>query len=290
LNDFDYIAVKSLPEAIQVLSIRSGEAKILAGGTDLLVQMRAGRLNPSLLLDIKSIPEANILSYHPTVGLRIGAALPIFQLRQSELLRQHYPGVLDAISLIGGVQIQGRATLGGNLCNASPAADSIPALIVHRTQCVIAGPLGQRQVPVESFCTAPGRTVLAADELLLSLSIPPPEAHFGAAYLRFIPRNEMDIAVAGVGASLVLDESLTRILSARIALAAVSPRPLLVAEVGAYLSGCKVSTVAFAEAAQIARQVAQPIDDMRGTTAQRAHLVAVLTRRALDIALERACV
>jgi CO/xanthine dehydrogenase FAD-binding subunit len=207
--------------------------------------------------------------------------------RHAEVVR-HYPGLIDAASLIGGIQIQGRASLGGNLCNASPAADSIPALIVHSAICDIALPQTRRRVPVEEFCTAPGKTVLGRGEFLASLHLPPPPPGFGAAYLRFIPRNEMDIAVVGVGAAVQLDASRRRIVAARIALGAVAPTPLFVREAGDALIGAEVSEAALMHAAQIAQAAARPISDMRGTAEFRRHLVGVLTQRALMQAVARA--
>jgi carbon-monoxide dehydrogenase medium subunit len=195
---------------------------------------------------------------------------------------------VDAIQLIGGIQIQYRASLGGNLCNASPAADSIPALIVHRAVCVVAGPNGTRSIPVEQFCMAPGKNVLQAGEILLAVSIPQYGSNFGAHYLRFIPRNEMDIAVVGAGASVTLDESKQKFLSARIALGAVAPTPLFVAEAGMFLEGKEINEENIQEAARIAQAAARPISDLRGTAEHRKHLCAVLTQRALEKAIERA--
>jgi len=189
--------------------------------------------------------------------------------------------------LIGGIQIQGRATLGGNLCNASPAADSIPALIVYQAICTIAGPAGNRQVAVENFCTAPGQTVLGQAEFLLSLNLPPPRPRTGAHYLRFIPRNEMDIAVVGAGAFVALDESSTEITFARIALGAVAPTPLFIHEATEYLSNRKITPQVILETARIAQAASRPITDLRGTAAQRRHLVGVLTRRSLEKAIQR---
>jgi carbon-monoxide dehydrogenase medium subunit len=300
LNDFDYVAVKTVPEAVKALAGQG--ARVLAGGTDLIVQLRSGKAHASLLVDIKAIPELNVVEFSPQSGLVIGAAVPCFRLCREPALAAHYPGLLDAVSLIGGVQIQGRATLGGNLCNASPAADSIPALIVHRATCRIAGPGGGREVPVEQFCLAPGKTVLQPGEFLVSLHLPAPEKGFGAAYLRFIPRSEMDIAVTGAAAALWLETTADRpeiddqrviydhlrIVSARAALAAVAPTPLDVPEVSEYLKGKPASPENLARAAQIAQAAVQPISDMRGTFEQRRHLVRVLVRRALETAFERA--
>jgi carbon-monoxide dehydrogenase medium subunit len=261
---------------------------VLCGGTDILAQMREGRLRTPLLVDIKPIPEVNELAYEPTEGLRLGAAVPCIRIHDDPEVAAAFPGLIDAVSLVGGIQIQGRASVGGNLGNASPAADTIPALIVHAATCNIAGPDGHRQVPVAEFCTAPGKTALRKGEFLVSLHIPAPDPGFGAHYLRFIPRNEMDIAVAGAGASVQLDESGTHFQAARIALGAVAPTPLFVSDAGDALAGRKVSDEAVMEAARIAQAAARPISDMRGTASQRKHLASVLTQRALRKAIERA--
>ncbi len=288
MQDFDYVLARSASEVIARLCSDGDGVRILSGGTDLLPQLREGRKEARLLVDVKAVPEANELGCDPAAGLRIGAAVPCYRITGDEQIARLYPGLIDAVALIGGVQIQGRATVGGNLCNASPAADSIPALIVHRAVAVIAGPNDLREVPVEEFCTGPGRNCLRPGEFLLALRIPPPLPRYGAGYLRFIPRNEMDIAVVGAGAALALDSELQTITSARIALGAVAPVPLLVPEAGAYLIGRPASAETLAEAANIARSAARPITDMRGSAAQRRHLAGVLTRRALERAVERA--
>jgi len=288
LQAFSYVKAKTEAEAVSLLSSDGEGVRILSGGTDLIVQLREGRRQARLLVDVKGVPEANELACDSTAGLRLGAAVPCHRICGDAAVQQLYPGLMDAIALIGGTAIQGRASVGGNLCNASPAADSIPALIVHRAVCVIAGPDGRREAPVQDFCTAPGVTVLQRGEFLLQVRVPPPPAGFSAAYLRFIPRNEMDIAVVGAGASVVLDASGTRFVSARIALGAVAPTPLFVAEAGEVLAGKAVTAQSIAEAARIAQSAARPITDMRGTAAQRKHLAAVLTRRALSKAIERA--
>jgi carbon-monoxide dehydrogenase medium subunit len=288
MQDFDYVRVKEVREAVAVLFENGDEARILAGGTDLLVQLRDQQRTAKLLVDIKSIPQVNQLDYDPAAGLILGSAVSCLQISRDPVVSQTYPGLVDAVSLIGGVQIQGRASVGGNLCNASPAADSIPALIVHHALCVVAGPHNGREIPVEDFCTGPGRHVLGPGELLVSLRIPAPPPRFGAHYLRFTPRNEMDIAVVGAGASVILDEDLQTFQSARIALAAVAPTPLLVEAAGDYLAGRRISTESIQGAAEIARQIAHPIRDMRGTVDQRRHLSGVLVERALKGALRRA--
>jgi CO/xanthine dehydrogenase FAD-binding subunit len=292
LQAFDYVAAHSIAEAATFLARHNGQARVMAGGTDLLVQMREGRRAVDLVVDIKPIPEANELRYDPADGLWIGAAVPCLRIRDNAAVAQAYPGLVDAVSLVGGVQIQGRATIGGNLSNASPAADTIPALIVHRATCEVAGPDGLRQVPVEGFCTGPGQTILQRAEFLVRLHIPPPQPGFGAHYLRFTPRNEMDIAVAGVGAAVTLDDTGTVIRAIRVALGAVAPVPLFVPEIGEALTGRRISEetidAIIKEAAELAREAARPISDMRGSAAQRKHLAMVLTGRALRKAIERA--
>lgn len=288
MKAFTYAAPQSIAEVTTLLSQNGSQIRILAGGTDLLTQMRENRRTVDVVVDVKQIPELNQLTYDPVQGLTIGAAVPCFRIWNDATVASLYPGLIEAIALIGGIQIQGRATIGGNLANASPAADSIPALIVHEATCNIAGPNGIRTVPVETFCRAPGETILQKDELLVSLHLRPPVKGFGAHYLRFIPRNEMDIAVVGAGAAVILDDDKMHVRSARVALGAVAPIPLFIPEVGAYLAGKTISDDVIDEAAQIAAQATTPISDVRGTAEQRKHLAKVLTRRALLGAYERA--
>ncbi len=288
MQPFTYAAPTSIGETITMLQQNGEQARVLAGGTDLLVQLKENRRQAALVIDVKRIPELNTLSYSARDGLRIGAAVSCQRICAEPTIRQAYPGLIDAVSLIGGVQIQGRASLGGNLGNASPAADSIPALIVPHAVCEVEGPAGQRDIPAEAFCIGPGRNALQPGELLVSIRMPPPPPHFGAAYLRFIPRNEMDIAVTGAGVSVVLNETGDTILSVRVALGAVAPTPLLVKEASMTLAGQPVTPDVIEQAARIAQRAAQPITDMRGTAAQRRHLAYVLTRRALEQAIARA--
>ena len=288
MKEIDYAVPKSVSETVSLLAEKGNQARCLAGGTDLLVQLRGGRRNVELVVDIKEVPEANHLSYDPQKGLEIGSAVPCYRIYQDEAIANAYPGLIDAAAMIGGIQIQGRASLGGNLCNAAPSADGIPPLIVLEATCVIAGPNGTREMPVEDFCTAPGRNAMADNEFLVSIRIPPPKQRQGANYLRFIPRNEMDIAVAGVGSSVVLSADKNSIESARISLASVAPTPLFVREAGDALAGKAITEEAIEEAAQAAMAAAKPINDMRGTIQQRRHLVGVLTRRTLRGAIERA--
>jgi carbon-monoxide dehydrogenase medium subunit len=288
VTDIDYAAPRTVAEAVGLLSDRGDRARVLAGGTDLIVQVREHRRDLDLMVDVKYIPEVNELAFDPRQGLRLGAAVPCYRVYEHRDIARAYPGLIDAVALIGGIQIQSRASVGGNLCNASPAADTIPALIAHQAVCVIAGPKGTRELPVEQFCTAPGRNALGRGELLLSLRMPPPAKGFGAAYLRFIPRNEMDIAVAGAGVSVTLDGGKARCTAARVALAAVAPTPLLVPEAGAALVDGPLSDSLIEKAAGLARATARPISDMRGDADYRRHLVGVLVKRALHTAVERA--
>jgi xanthine dehydrogenase FAD-binding subunit len=287
LQDFDFVSAATIDEVVTLLG-SSRKVQLLSGGTDILVQLREGRKQADIVVDVKNIGELCELAYDPQKGLRIGAALPCSRFVAETRIVEHYPGLVDAVSLIGGTQIQSRASIGGNLCNASPAADTTPALIVHGARCIIAGTQGRRELAVEDFCTAPGRTALAPGECLVSIHVPPPPDHSGAAYLRFIPRNEMDIAVVGAGAAVVLNEARTHFVSARIALGAVAPTPLFVEEAGQALVGKAVSAEAIFTAARIAQDAARPISDMRGTTQQRRQLCLVLVKRALTIACERA--
>jgi carbon-monoxide dehydrogenase medium subunit len=288
LEWIDFEAPNTLGEAVSLLASKGDRARVIAGGTDLLVQLRGGRRSIDVVVDVKGIPELNELSYDSQNGLVLGAAVPCYRLYENTEIAAAYPGLMDAATLIGGIQIQGRASIGGNLCNSAPSGDSIPPVIVLGGVCNIAGPNGNRQVPSEDFCTGPGRNVLQGNEMLVSISIPAPQAHSGANYLRFIPRNEMDIAVAGVGSSVVLDASGQNFVSARIALASVAPIPVLCTDAANSLAGKPVSDDAIQEASDKAIEASSPISDMRGTIRQRRHLVGVLTRRTLNNAVQRA--
>ncbi|HZO88968.1 MAG TPA: xanthine dehydrogenase family protein subunit M [Chthonomonadaceae bacterium] len=287
MRAIQYAAPRSLDDAIAILQEVGPKARILAGGTDLIVQVGANMRDVDVFVDGKRIPELMELSFDPERGLTLGAAVPCYRIYEDATVRKHYPALVDAASIIGGTGIQGRASVGGNLCNSGPAADSTPALIVCSAVARIAGPEGEREVPVEAFCTGPGRNVLERGELLVSLRLPPPASHTGSRYLRFIPRNEMDIAEVGVGASLTLAQPGGEITAARIALGAVGPTPLFVPDAGAMLVGQMPSEEVFGVAAGIAQGAALPITDIRGTADHRRHLVGVLTRRALRGALER---
>lgn len=288
MQDFEYVAPTSVAEVISLLENGGDQSRVLVGGTDLIVQLREGRRSARTVVDIKRVPEVNELSFQEGAGLTIGAAVSCAQICEHPQVAALYPGLVDAVSLIGGTQVQGRASVGGNLCNASPAADTAPALIAHRAVCVIAGPNGRREIPVEDFFSGPGRNVLGPAEILLSIRVPAPTAGFGGYYLRFIPRNEMDIAVVGAGAAVWLGEDGQYFQSVRLALGAVAPTPLLVVSVEEFLSGAEVLPENIRQASLLAREAARPISDMRGTAEQRKHLSGVLARRALEGALERA--
>ena len=285
MRAFEYTSPKTVSAAADLLAEKGDLARVLAGGTDLIVQVREGKRHVERIVDIKDIPETNVLSYDPQAGLHLGSAVPCYKIYGDKAISAAYPALADSAHIIGGTAIQGRAAVGGNLCNASPAADTIPALIVLGATCIIAGTNGTREVPVKQFCTAPGRTVLQNGEFLESLKIPAPESKSSSFYLRFIPRNEMDIAVVGAGVSVVLDDAKESFVSA---LAAVAPTPLFAEEASALLSGRSVSDEsAIEEAAEAAKAIARPISDMRGSAEQRVHLVGVFTKRALNGAIQR---
>jgi xanthine dehydrogenase FAD-binding subunit len=286
LKDFEYAAPSTLADAVALLSRQEDQPRLLAGGTDIIVQLREGLKDAGMVLDVKQIPELRELSASAD-GLSLGAAVPCYQLYENADIVADYGALTDAARIIGGWQIQTRASIGGNLCNSSPAADGIPPLIVHDATCHITGPNGSRTVPVAEFCTGPGKNVLQPGELLVKLTLPPPPPHSGSAYLRFIPRNEMDIAVAGAAASVTLSDDGQTILSGRIAVGAVAPTPKDCVEASEFLTGKPATEETFAAAGELAKKVATPIDDMRGTMEYRVHLVGVLTKRALKIACER---
>lgn len=287
MHPFAYVAPSTVDEAVAVLNEHGDRARPLAGGTDLLVKARANVWELDAVVDIKNIPELMDLKVGND-GLSIGAGVPCYQVYENDTIAADYPGIVDGASIIGGIQVQSRAGLGGNLCNAAPSADGICPLIVHNAVAHVAGPNGTREVAVEDFCTGPSRTVLGQGELLVSISVPKPGDNFGAAYTRFIPRNEMDIAVAAVGVSVTLDSSGQNFESARIALASVGPTPILASAAGDSLAGKPVNEESIAAAAALAKDAATPITDMRGTVEQRKQLVEVLTARMINQAVERA--
>lgn len=287
MHPFAYVEPKTVKEAVAALSKYGDKARPLAGGTDLLVQTRAGRFNLDAVVNLKKIPELMSVKLDAN-GLEVGAAVPCYRVYEDPKVSAVFPGLIDAASLIGGIQIQSRASMGGNLCNSSPSADATCPMIVHNGVAVIAGPKGTRKVAIEEFCTGPGKNALAAGEFVVTLQFPKPSPTFGAAYERFIPRNEMDIAVVGVASSVTLDAAGKTIKNARIALAAVGPIPIYAVAASEWLKGKPANEASIAQAAAMAKAAARPITDMRGTIEQRKHLVEVLARRTLTKAIERA--
>lgn len=284
-----YEAPNNVEAAVRLLAADGG-AKILSGGTDLIVQMRLMDRVPTVFIDVKRIPRLKALALDAK-GLRAGAAVPAALLYGNESIRKLWPGLAEATDLIGSSQIQGRATWAGNLCNASPAADSVPALIACGAVAIVAGPKGERRIPVEQINTGPGKTSLAPGEFIVEFEIPAPaltpEAKSSDAYQRLIPRSEMDIAVVGVAVALTVDAG-GMVKAARVVLGAVAPTAILVPDAAAALVGTKLEEGALERAGQAAMAAAKPIDDRRGTISYRKKISAVLTKRVAKIAYERA--
>ena len=285
MPSLNYVAPTTVSDAVKLLAGASGPTRVLAGGTDLLVQLRTGRLKPELIIDTKKIPGIIGITQNADGGFTIGAATPGAVLGEHKALVAAYPGVVEATNLIGSTQVQGRASLAGNLCNASPAADSVPAVIAAGGTVTIAGPNGTRTAAVESIVTGPGRTSLAKGELITAFHLPPIKGKTADAYLRFIPRTEMDIAVVGCGISVTLDASGT-ITAAKISLGAVAPTQVPVDP--ACIIGSKLDDAALARLDAAAQAVCNPINDKRGTIEFRTKVAGVLARRAAAIAVARA--
>ncbi len=285
MTTLTYHAPRTREEAVALLAA-DPTAKVLSGGTDLIVQMRGGRAAPTAIVDIKNVSA--MMSVLGNDGrYSIGAAMPCTGMLRDEGLCKAWPGVVEAANLIGSVQVRNRATMGGNLCNASPAADSIPALIAAGATVLIVGPSGIREVPVEQVPVAPGKTSLTAGEFVVEIRLPVRPARSSDAYLRSIPRTEMDIAVVGAGVSITLDEAGT-CTAARVALGAVAPTAILVPEAGAALVGSKLDGAAMDAMAAAVRAACRPIDDKRGTAEYRTAMAGVLAKRTALIAAARA--
>lgn len=280
----DYKVASTLEEAVKYLTAAEIPTKVLAGGTDLIIQSKAQAM-PVGVVDIKKVASM-ITATLDDAGLTLGPAMPCVDFTARQDIKQEYPGLVEAAYLIGSTQVQGRCSVGGNLCNASPAADTIPALIANGAICHILGPNGARQVAVEDFVTGVGQNCMADDELLVEIKLPKPAPRTSDAYLRFIPRTEMDIAVAGAGVSVTLDESGT-VISARVAIGAVATTALLVPEAAEALIDSKLEDEALDKAAKAASSAAKPISDRRGTAEYRQHVVGVLVKRAAVIAANR---
>lgn len=286
MTDIHYLAPATLDEAVSAYAEAAGAARILAGGTDLLVQMRSGLVRPGLIVDIKKIPELTSVVESADGGFVVGAAVSGAVLAEHPRFGKVWPGVLEALNLIGSTQVQGRASLGGNLCNGSPAGDSVPALFAAGAMVTLQGPNGRRELAVEDVPAGPGRTNLAPGEIAVGFTLPPRPPASGDAYLRMIPRTEMDIAVVGCGVSLTLEDGVC--VAARVALGAVAPCVLRVEAAAEALVGSRLDEAALEAAAEACRAACDPIDDKRGTVAYRVKVSGVLLKRAAGIAATRA--
>jgi aerobic carbon-monoxide dehydrogenase medium subunit len=286
MTDIRYVAPRSLDEAIGAFAAAGSAARIMAGGTDLLVQMRSGLVRPGLIVDIKKIGEMTEIAETADGGFRVGAAVSGMELLEHPRFGKVWPGVLEAVNLIGSKQVQGRASAGGNLCNGSPAGDSVPAMIAAGAVVTLQGPNGRRELKVEDVPAGPGRTNLKPGEILVSFALPPRPVGSGDAYLRMIPRTEMDIAVVGLGVFLTLKDGVCT--AARIGLGAVAPTALLVPAAAKALVGSRLDDAALEAAAAACRAACRPIDDKRGTVAYRTKTAGVLLKRTAAIAAERA--
>jgi carbon-monoxide dehydrogenase medium subunit len=286
MTEIRYVAPRTLDEAIGAFAAAGSAARILAGGTDLLVQMRSGLVRPGLIVDIKNIGEMMKIEQTADGGFNIGAAVSGMELAEHPKFGKAWPGVLEAVNLIGSKQVQGRASAGGNLCNGSPAGDSVPAMIAAAATVTIQGPNGRRELPVEQVPSGPGRTNLKPGEILIGFKLPPRPPGSSDAYLRMIPRTEMDIAVVGLGVSLTLKDGVCT--AARVGLGAVAPTALLVEAAGKALVGSKLDDAALDQAAEACRAACRPIDDKRGTIAYRVKTAGVLLKRTVAIAAKRA--
>jgi aerobic carbon-monoxide dehydrogenase medium subunit len=282
----DYVRPSSLKEAIDLLTEANGNAVVMAGGSDLLVRMKGGFIEPDLIVDIKAIKGLGEIAQSAS-GFSIGAAVPCAALGETAALKQAWPGVVEASSLIGSRQVQGRCTIAGNLCNASPAADSVPALVAAGAKAVIVGAEGTRTIAVEDVPTGPGRTSLAKGEIIEAIVLESPPPRSADAYLRFIPRTEMDIAVVGAGVYLTLDDE-GRVSSARVALGAVAPTVLLLRAAAEAIIGTKLDASALESLAAVCSAACRPIDDKRGTIEFRKQVAGVLAQRAAKAAYKRA--
>lgn len=286
MTDTQYLAPSTLDEAISAYAAADGAGRILAGGTDLLVQMQAGMVEPGLIVDIKNIAELTSIEGTAEGGFVVGAAVSGAALEKQTGFAEAWPGVLEGLNLIGSTQIQGRASLGGNLCNGSPAADSVPAMVAAGAVLTVQGPDGRREIAVEDVPTGPGKTSLKPGEIAVSFAFPPRAAGQGDAYLRMIPRTEMDIAVVGVGVNLTVEDGVCT--AARVGLGAVAPTVLLVADAAKALIGSKLDDAALDAAAAACSAACNPIDDKRGTIEYRTRVAGVLLKRTAGIAAERA--
>jgi len=285
MPSFDYESPTTLADAVKLMS-SPGTVRALAGGTDLIDQLKANRRNADLVVDLKHVPELQRLE-SDGVGLHIGAARCCSDIHHDETVNKNFGGLADSTGLVGSVQIQNRAAVGGNVCNAAPSGDTTPNLLAHEAIAVIAGPSGTREVELTDFFVGPGQTVLQDNEILQELILPTPPENSASAYLRFIPRNEMDIAVAGVSSFIHVDPATKIVQKARIALASVAPTPVRARGAESVLEGNEISAELISAAGAAAVESATPITDVRGSAEYRRELVNVLTQRTLNICLER---
>jgi carbon-monoxide dehydrogenase medium subunit len=287
MNRFEYLEAHTLPEAIALLGQDEG-TRIVAGATDFLVRWRQGVWKPRHVLNIKHIPELDSVSYSPEAGLSLGTLASIRTLERHPLIQARYPALSQAAATFAGVQIRNLATVGGNVCNASPAADTLPALIAYGAECRLIGSEGERRVLLESFLLAPSRTVLRPAELLSELHLPPPPPHTGALYIKHSPRSAMDISAVGVASAVSLEGSDGVCREVRIALGAVAPTVMRARSAEALLRGQRPDAALLQQAAQAAMEDARPIDDIRGTARHRRAIVEALTARTLRAAIQMA--
>jgi len=285
MEDMRYEAPATLDAVVALLSGASAP-KLLAGGTDVLVQLHIETIEPDVIVDVKNIPELRTMAKEKD-GWRFGAAVSAMEMLENADLCKAWPGIMEGVVLIGSMQVKGRATVAGNVCNGSPAADTTPAMIAASAIATVIGPNGQRQVPVEDIVIGPGKTSLAKGEVVVSFLLPAQPPHSGECYMRLTPRTEMDIAVVGAGASVTLDDSGTCI-AARVSLGAVAPTPLLVQACADALIGTKIDDAALTRLGEAASAACNPISDKRGTKEYRIKTAAVIARRAVERALERA--
>ena len=281
-----YESPTTMKEAATLMATAKGDAVLLAGGTDLLVRMKSGAIEPELVVDIKRIAATQSIT-RTASGFRIGAGVPAVALAENAALKKAWPGFVEAANLIGSDQIQSRCTVVGNLCNASPAADSVPAMVAAGAKAIVVGPKGRRTVAVENVATAPGETSLKKGEVVEAITLPKRPPKSSDAYLRFIPRTEMDIAVVSAGVCLTLGARGV-IKQARVVLGAVAPTVVRVAAAARAIIGSKLEDEALAKLAAACEAACQPIDDMRGTIEFRTEVAGVLARRAAVIAYQRA--
>jgi CO/xanthine dehydrogenase FAD-binding subunit len=287
MRRFDLATPQNLNECLKLLGARGGDTKLLAGGTDLLPQMKNGLLKPARVIDLSGVAELRVLAPDDSQGFRIGAAVTARQLERDPHVRSAFPSIAESGALVGSIQVRNLATLGGNICNAAPSADMAPPLMALDAEAVIAGPRGRRrQVPIASFFTGVRRTVLKPNELLVEFVVPSPGPRSGGQYLRHTPRRELDIAVVGVASQVTLTDGVCS--KARIALAAVAPIPVRATAAEQSLEGQRLTPSLIEQAAALAVEAARPISDQRGSAEYRLHLVRVLTRRTLTGALARA--